>query len=503
MSVSRNIAANILGKALSAVFLLVFVPLYVRILGIEAYGLIGLFTTLQLVFFLADLGLSGAFTREVARLSAFEDATLALRDLCRTFEVLFLVLGFTIALVIVVSAPLIAAHWVRAEQLSPTTIRAAVQLMAISIGLQFPVLLYQGGLLGLQRQLPLNVLVVSAGFTRGAGAVLVLTYIAPSIEVFFGWQATVSVIQLAAARTLVWNSLPADSRPPKYDLAILRGLWRFAMGMAAIALTSVILTQVDKIILSKMLPLKVFGYYSLAGVAASVPILLAVPINNAVYPRFTQLVALDDICALTLLYHRVCQLLAVLTIPVALVLAVFSYEVMLLWTGNQTTAAQTSVLVRVLVIGSMLAALVYIPYALQLAFAWTKLPLKVNLVAIAVLVPLLLWLTAEWGALGASFVWLALNFGYLIGNIQLMHRRLLPDEKWAWYLNDLAKPFGASALVVAIARLTFQDRMTGIAAASYLALTVLAAIAAAALSAAYVREFVASRLALPLRTSDL
>ncbi len=45
-----------------------FVPLYIKFIGIEAYGLIGLFFVMQALFAVMDMGLSATASREIARL---------------------------------------------------------------------------------------------------------------------------------------------------------------------------------------------------------------------------------------------------------------------------------------------------------------------------------------------------------------------------------------------------------------------------------------------------
>ena len=47
MSVRKNVVANYLGQGWSALMGLAFIPLYIRYLGMEAYGLIGVFAVLQ------------------------------------------------------------------------------------------------------------------------------------------------------------------------------------------------------------------------------------------------------------------------------------------------------------------------------------------------------------------------------------------------------------------------------------------------------------------------
>ena len=42
----RNVAANFFGRGFAALLSLVAIPIYIRFLGIEAYGIIGFFTSL-------------------------------------------------------------------------------------------------------------------------------------------------------------------------------------------------------------------------------------------------------------------------------------------------------------------------------------------------------------------------------------------------------------------------------------------------------------------------
>ena len=53
-----------------------------------------------------------------------------------------------------------------------------------------------------------------------------------------------------------------------FQKQLLKGIWRFTAGMSGISILAVILTQLDKVILSKMLSLEMFGYYTLASMVA-------------------------------------------------------------------------------------------------------------------------------------------------------------------------------------------------------------------------------------------
>lgn len=486
--VKKNIIANILGKGFSALLSIIFVPIYLKYLGAEAYGIVGVFATLQSVFMLADMGLSGTFTRETARLSVMEDGAQHMRDLCRTFEGIFVAVGFLIVLIIAASSQMIAEHWVNLEHLSVPAVSNSIVLIGVAVGLQFPFFIYQGGLLGLQRQMHLNALLLGLGFVRGLGAVLILKFVDPSIQAFFIWQVAISAIQLVAGYFLVWWSMPVAIGRPRFDLNLIRPLWRFAAGTAGTILTGILLTQSDKLILTKILPLEKFGYYALAGVVASIPGMIAMPFNNAIYPRFTQLVAARNFSELTDLYHRSCQVLAVLLIPVGLVVAFYSKELILAWTGNTVTAQNTYLLVSILVIGSTLMGLMIIPYSLQLAFAWTKLGLYLNIVAVITLIPSMVWLVSIYGSLGACFLWVALYTGQVIVMIHLMHQRILQGEKWKWYVEDVAKPLLATLAIVAIGRVFIDEAMSKPLLVVSIGCVLFIAVCASAMSATLVRN---------------
>ena len=104
--------------------------------------------------------------------------------------------------------------------------------------------------------------------------------------------------------------------------------------MSGITVSSIILTQFDKIILSRLLPLKTFGYYTLATAVGNGLYILITPVFNATFPRISAMVAARDENGVRELYHLASQLMAALILPVASIVAFFSHDVMMLWTAT-------------------------------------------------------------------------------------------------------------------------------------------------------------------------
>lgn len=468
---------------------LVFVPLYIHFMGIEAYGLVGVYVTLLVLVTLLDMGLSSTLNRELARLSVQENAGRETRDLLRTLEVVFWPLAVLIATALFLLAPFIASHWLQSSSLLPATTQQAIVLMGAAIALQVPFGFYSGGLLGLQRQTLLNGILIVMATVRHGGAVLVLWLVSPTITAFFSWQLVGAALQTAVLAVLLWRSLPAADARARFRMHAIRRVWRFAAGVSGITVLAVILTQLDKILLSRLLTLEMFGYYTLAGVVAMSLYRLASPVFLALYPRFSELVVHGDQLELRQLYHRSCQLLSVLILPVALMIAFFSGEILLLWTRDETTVQHTALVLSLLVVGTALNGLMQLPYALQLAHGWTRLALYSNVVAVAVLVPMIFFATSHYGAVGAASVWVLLNSGYLLISLQVMHTRLLPGEKWRWYFEDVGLPLLAALAVVALGRWLLPTPIGMVALFLWLAGVSIAALAASALAAPKIRQW--------------
>jgi O-antigen/teichoic acid export membrane protein len=131
-----------------------------------------------------------------------------------------------------------------------------------------------------------------------------------------------------------------------------------------------------------------------------------------------------------------------------LVVAVFAEDLLGLWTQDAAVAGTAGPLLSILMLGNMLNSLMWIPYQAQLAHGWTSLAMRVNTVAVLLVIPAILWATPHYGAAGAAWVWVALNTGYFCISVQFMYRRILKTEKWSWYTQDVLAPLLPAAVAV-------------------------------------------------------
>lgn len=491
--VRKNIAANLIGNIWVALVSIAFIPLYIHFMGMESYGLVGFYVTLQALFAVLDMGLTATVSRELARLSVSTDNGQEMRDLVRTLEVAYWGIALAIMLVVILMAPWIASNWLNVEQLSIETVHQAIVLMGLMIALRMPYGFYGGGLLGLQHQVLLNVIKVAVETLRSGGVVLVLWWVSSEITAFFLWQLLISACGILVLALSLWRRLPKATDHPRCQFSIFSRLWRFAAGMGVIAVLSSILVQMDKAILSKMVTLETFAYYSLASTVAVGLYMIIGPLFSALYPRFTQLLANQNLIELRDLYHKGCQMMTVLVMPVALAVSFFSDELLQLWVRDEAVVRNTAPILSLLILGTALNGMMNLPFALQMAHGWTRLAIGMNVVAILLLLPALFLAVKSYGVLGAASIWLLLNVGYIVFGLILMHRKIFRGELISWVANDFGLPSVAVVGVMAGFVFLMPQEATELVRLAWILLAVLVAFCVAVWVAPAIRNEFLSR----------
>jgi O-antigen/teichoic acid export membrane protein len=446
-----NILSNYVGQLWMAVIGIAFLPLYIRILGMEAFGFVGLMLSFQSILQLFDFGIGGAANRELSRRAHDPSLSAGSRNFVRTSEIVIWTLPLVAALLIWACSGPIADHWLHLRAMKPDEGSRAIAIMGVAIALLWPSTFYANCLSGLEQQPTLNVL--NAGFStlRYAGVAPILLWVSPTIEAFLWWHAFVGAAQSLAMAEAVWRLLPnVKGERARFRMAELRGSRGFAGGLFGIGLLALSVTQLDRLVLTSMRPLVEMGQYTLALSVASGLGRMTQPMFNAIYPRFSRLVARNDMATLKELYHLSSQYLTVVISAVSAVLIVFAQDVLFLWTGDREVADKVALPMAILVSGYALNGLVNIPYALQLANGWTRPAMTLNAIALAVGIPYCLWAIAAFGTAGAAGMCVFANLVSLLVGVPWMHRHLLRSEMGRWFTQDILPPVLLSGVVATI-----------------------------------------------------
>jgi O-antigen/teichoic acid export membrane protein len=430
----KNIIANYLGRFWGIISVFIFVPIYIKILGIESYAVINFYTVVLSIMYFADSGLSSTLHREIARVSD----KLYIGNMLFTIERVYLIISAFIIIVIFSFSGVIAKNWLNSNTISDNDLSIYISLMGISVAFQLFATLYYSGLMGLEKQVLSNSIQISSSIFRSA-IVLIPLYFYPTLITFFIWQLSINIIFFFIARFNLWVFVKVNT-VYYFDYHVLRTVGKFAGGMMLMAIISSINTQIDKIVISKILTLKDFGYYSLAAIISQAPVLLITPIAVAILPRMVKYSASEHEEKLTKLFHIYTFVLSALATSVTTVLFLFTKDFVLIWTQDSLIANTIENVTKVLLIGGVFLSFQYMPYHLAIAKGHTKTNVRLGIVAIFCIVPALIFFVKEYGLIGATYTWLIMNlFGYFYLGYFIISKFLMNEFK-RWLIKGTFIP---------------------------------------------------------------
>ncbi|HFG1893493.1 TPA: polysaccharide biosynthesis protein, partial [Vibrio cholerae] len=137
---NRELLANILGKCLSALMMLVSLPFLIDAIGPNGYALVGLFASVQSVLMLLDGGISAAYTKNISNSYSRGD-TLLTSALMKQYFFTFLKVSFLLFFVSLVLFNYFASS--HGDSLSKINF-----IMSASLSLIFLQIYYQATLCG-------------------------------------------------------------------------------------------------------------------------------------------------------------------------------------------------------------------------------------------------------------------------------------------------------------------------------------------------------------------
>jgi O-antigen/teichoic acid export membrane protein len=434
-----NIIANFSGVGARLAFALAFNIIYFRLLGSEGFGLIGFYASLAGLGLLFDFGLGQTTIREVARRNTDADAALELRGLVLTLQALSGGIGLALGAIVVAAAPWISS-WFSAQHLSPADVRTSVRLMGGVLALQLPVNFLYGTLIGLQRQVLSNALLAAATGLRGALSIVALLALGADPAVFFATQIAASAIEFTIACVVVRHALPIFPRKSRLERGTLRDAWKFA-SCAWLAVTFAQFAMLaDKLILSTLLPLHVFGLFSLATAVAGTVQRLAPPFTNAYFPHFVRLIEQRNADALARAYRRASEAASAVFLAAGLSLVVYAAPLAQLMSTDQADAGRLGYLLAILAAANTLNVEMALPFSLLFAHGNTAIALRINLVLCALYLSALVLLVPGYGVNAATQLWLAANLAMLPVLLAMTDRAVLPGMAFSGFARTIGMP---------------------------------------------------------------
>ena len=357
---ARNTVWNLAGQILPMIVGLVTIPLIIRAIGVERFGVLSLAWVVVGYFSLFDLGIGRALTKLVAdKLGANQESSIA--PLAWTSLLLMLVLGIFGAVVTLLASPLLVHRLLKIPPALQNETLHGFYLLAVSI----PIVTVTAGLRGileaLQRFRVVNLIRVPMSVFSFAGPLLVFPFSRSLVAVI----AVLVIGRLMGCGAHLWacfRATPLLRNGRSFDVSLVMPLFRFGGWMTINNVIGPLMFYLDRFLVGALLSVSAVAYYT---TPVDMVLRLTV-IPNAVvgvlFPAFAVSLSQDPERA-GLLLSRAFKYICLIIFPIVLVTVTFAPEGLRLWLGPTFSAQGTAVL-RWTAAGVFVNSLSILPFVL-------------------------------------------------------------------------------------------------------------------------------------------
>lgn len=442
MTIKANVFTGFISQIYITLIGVALVPMYLKYMGGEAYGLVGFFLMLQAWFNLLDMGLSPTIARESARYHGGSLSDIEYRRIFRILALFFSVIAILGGSILCGASDLIAKQWLNVETLPLSEVSLVIKIMAVIVALRWIGGLYRGVILGAEKLVWLNGFTATMATLRFFGVLVSMSLWGYTPQIFFIHQLIVACFEVGILFFKSKQLLPSVSKLKQsigWSYRVVGPLIKFSLTIAFTSSVWVFVTQTDKLLLSGILPLAEYGYFTLAVLIAGGIMVVSGPISNAIMPRMARIYAEGKHAELITLYRESTQWVVIVAGSAAVTLIICAEEFLFAWSGNSELSNSVAPIMKLYAIGNVFLSIAAFPYYLQYARGNLRYHLIGNVVIILFLIPGIIFASIRFGGIGAGFVWLGVNGLCLLTWVAYVHHKLEPGLHWVWLRDDVIK----------------------------------------------------------------
>ena len=448
MALKHNVIANYIGQFYLLIIAIVMVPFYLEYLGDEAYGLVGFFALIQGWMLLLDMGLSPTISREVSKVrgSNKKEDIQEFKYLFHSIEFIFIFISLSISFFIIFFSDWISQSWLNVETLDLNSVSYSISLIGIMVGLRFFATLYKSGIVASEEQVWYNKAAVILSTLKFVGVLFILKFVSSDFKAFFEYQLLIFILEFFVFSFKFYSIMDIGRFQLYFSMNAIKPVLGYAMSVAYTGAVWIFISQLDKVLLSGILPLKEYGYFALLGMIANAIIQISAPINRGILPRMTRLYAEGKKDELFILYRKSTQWIAIIVFSVGGTVAIYSYELLYSWTANQEAAFWGKEILFWYVLGNTLLTLASLQSYIQFAYGKLNLHVLYYTIVLFIFPPLVIAVAYTYEALGLSILWFVFILLSFFIWTPIIHHVFAKGMHKEWLLQDISPIFSSTII---------------------------------------------------------
>jgi O-antigen/teichoic acid export membrane protein len=445
-----NILSNAGGQFYITLLTLLMVPLALRYLGSEAYGVVGFQAVVLMWTQLLDAGLTPTLSREVARFTVGSVSDASITRFVRMVEVVLLSAGLLLLGIFVIEAETVATSWLQVESLSIHEVKKSLWLIAGTATVRLFSGIHRNCLIGLQRVVSVSAVTCALGTGRFLATWALLVSEWRSLPAFFALQLAFAALESAALLGILYAALPKLRGWSSLSLGDLIALRSTSADMSALTCIWIITSQADRVFLSAYSRLEDFGEFAVALTLAGGIVMAGGAMTQILQPRLIALAAQDQTSDLVRLCRGSLQILVAGAVAASVAFSCYGGKILEAWTGNGRVADMGGLILGLYAAGNAAVVVLSLCFALAFAYGKTRWHVKGTFVFMVFWLPSAFWAARNYGGVGTGWAWFVGNLGFLILWTPLTLRRVLPEVKISTVARDVVVAALPAGLVVAV-----------------------------------------------------
>ena len=398
---ARNTIWNVVGQVSPLLIAAFAIPLLIKRLGVDRFGVLTLAWALVGYFSLFDLGLGRALTKVVSdRLAAGKERQVAAAIWTATIMMFAVGAVFAIAICL-------ARQWMTNSLLKvPASLHRETYAALLPLGLSIPIITITTGLRGVLEAQHRFAMVNSVRVVMGAFSFLgplAASFVSPSLYGVITVLILGRVVSCVIYLMMCLRTTHGLGKKFIWDRETLPELLSTGGWITVSNLVSPLMAYSDRFLITYFLSVSVVAYYTTPFEMVTKLWLVPTSIAGVLFPAFAALAVIDR-QRLTRTYERGVRSCFVVLYPVIFLIIMFAPEVLQVWLGT-TFMRQSTIVLRWLAAGVLLNSIANMPYALLQAVNRPDLPGKVHLIEVPLYLAGAVWAITHYGLPGAAAVW--------------------------------------------------------------------------------------------------
>jgi len=400
---AQNAASGYVAMAWISLLSIVTIPLYIRLLGPSEWGMVAACASLQIFSNFIDSG----FSQIVPRWAAHEaNNPERLRQYIFLFRKLYIGLGLLLFLVLQASAGYLSHHWFQVIGQGRHELELMIRIISFQFLFQFVNNLNIGLWIGLQRQVLANARTCGFGTLKHFAALIALMMWTPKGWLYALVFATVACLELGINSLTVNNILGKGCQNVISGSVALGPLLKEVSVLSSGILVGLLVSQLDRIILSHTVSLASFGIYMVVLSLALGLLSLQAPVSRAFFPIIVQDIKVHGHVKAIHMRYMARGVILTSALP-ALLACLFAPQILAVWLHNPRVELIAITPLRLMLIAVALNSLANCIYPLIIAKGQSKRILQFNLVALLLSVIVVLCLGTSWGLALGGAIWIS------------------------------------------------------------------------------------------------